>query len=196
VKIAHISDIHIKNNKSHDEYKSVFEKLYRSLVENKVEYIVITGDVAHSKTQISPEYVDIANGLFTNLADLAPLLVIPGNHDGNLKNLDRMDAIEPIIKSVTAKNTIFYNRRSFRHDVRNFSFYHLSVFDELNWDMEVDSERTNIALYHGCINGAKTDMGHALKGEHSDGIFKKYDFAMLGDIHKSNQILEDRKSVV
>ena len=48
-KIAHISDTHIKNLKYHTEYREVFSKLYEHLEEEKVDYIIHCGDIAHSK---------------------------------------------------------------------------------------------------------------------------------------------------
>ena len=90
-KIAHISDTHIKTLKQHDEYNQVFDKIYEHLRKEKVDYIVHTGDIAHTKTQISPEFVDMCSQFFTKLAEIAPLHIILGNHDGNLRNSNRQD---------------------------------------------------------------------------------------------------------
>ena len=72
IKVAHIADTHIRNLKYHEEYKVAFEDLYRILREKEVDYIVHCGDIAHTKTQISPEFVEMAAGFFKNLADIAP----------------------------------------------------------------------------------------------------------------------------
>ena len=72
MKFAHISDTHIKNLKYHYEYRVIFEQLYEKLREEKVDYIVHCGDIAHTKTQISPEYVDMCSQFFENLANIAP----------------------------------------------------------------------------------------------------------------------------
>jgi len=50
VKIGHVSDTHIKNLKYHYEYRKVFEQAYQILREQEVDYIVHTGDLAHTKT--------------------------------------------------------------------------------------------------------------------------------------------------
>ena len=52
--IAHLADTHIKNLKYHYEYKIVFEQLYQTLRERKVDYIVHCGDIAHTQTQTGP----------------------------------------------------------------------------------------------------------------------------------------------
>ena len=84
IKIAHLADTHIKNLKYHSEYKEVFEQLYSTIKKEKVDYIIHCGDIAHTKTQISPEFVDLCSDFFRKLADIAPTYIILGNHDGNL----------------------------------------------------------------------------------------------------------------
>ena len=69
MKIAHLADTHIKNLKYHDEYREIFSKIYAILKEQQVDYIVHCGDIAHTKTQISPEFVEMASDFFKNLAD-------------------------------------------------------------------------------------------------------------------------------
>jgi len=96
MKIAHLADTHIKNLKYHDEYREIFSKIYDICREQKVDYIVHCGDIAHTKTQISPEFVEMAGDFFKNLAAIAPTYIILGNHDGNLRNESRQDAITPI----------------------------------------------------------------------------------------------------
>ena len=93
MKFAHIADTHIRNLKYHKEYKEVFNKIYESLKKERVDYIIHCGDICHTKTQISPEYVEMASNFLSSLADIAPTYVILGNHDGNLRNGNRQDSI-------------------------------------------------------------------------------------------------------
>ena len=60
-RIAHISDTHIRNLKYHEEYRIVFKEIYDSLQLEQPDYIVHTGDLAHTKTQLSPEYFEMAS---------------------------------------------------------------------------------------------------------------------------------------
>ena len=53
LKFAHIADTHIKNLKYHYEYKVVFEQLYQTLREQKVDYIVHCGYRAYKDTDIT-----------------------------------------------------------------------------------------------------------------------------------------------
>ena len=100
MKFAHIADTHIRNLKYHYEYKVVFEQLYEKLREEKVDYIIHCGDIAHTKTQISPEFVEVCADFLDNLSDIAPTYVILGNHDGNLRNSSRQDALTPTVAAL------------------------------------------------------------------------------------------------
>jgi len=190
-KIAHIADTHIKNLKFHYEYKIVFEQLYETLRKEKVDYIVHCGDIAHTKTQISPEFVELCSDFFANLAKIAPTYIILGNHDGNLKNSTRQDALSPIVKALDLPDLHLLKNAGETVVEPDLALNVLSVFDEDNWVAPSDPSRINIALYHGAVSGVKTDTGWVMDhGDHDIGVFAGHDYALLGDIHKTNQILD------
>ena len=191
IKIAHIADTHIRNLKYHEEYKAAFEHLYTILKEKEVDYIVHCGDIAHTKTQISPEFVEMAASFFKNLGDIAPTYIILGNHDGNLKNSGRQDAITPIVDALQHDNLFLLKNAGETEIGDNIVLNVLSVFDEDNWVAPTDESKINIALYHGAVSGVTTDTGWVMDhGDHDVSIFENFDYAMLGDIHKTNQILD------
>jgi DNA repair exonuclease SbcCD ATPase subunit/DNA repair exonuclease SbcCD nuclease subunit len=195
LKIAHIADTHIRNYKYHREYRAVFEQIYDKLKEEKVDYIVHCGDLAHTKTQLSPEYFDLATSFLKNLADIAPVYLILGNHDGNLKNEHRQDAITPIANALNHPQ-LHLLKNAGETVVGNVAFNVLSVFDEENWVAPSSDERINIALYHGSVSGVTTDTGWVMThGDHPITIFKGHDYVLLGDIHKTNQILDEEGRV-
>ncbi len=190
-KIAHIADTHIKNLKYHYEYKKVFEQLYDTLRKENVDYIVHCGDIAHTKTQISPEFVELCSDFFANLESIAPTYIILGNHDGNLKNSSRQDALSPIVSALNLPNLHLLKDAGETVLEPDLALNVLSVFDEENWVAPSDQSRINIALYHGAIGGVSTDVGWVMDhGDHDIGVFAGHDYAMLGDIHKTNQILD------
>ena len=190
-KFAHIADTHIRNLKYHYEYREVFEKMYERLREEKVDYIVHCGDIAHTKTQISPEFVQMTSDFFRQLSSIAPTYVILGNHDGNLKNRSRQDALTPIIDALALPNLHLLKESGETYIDDAFSLNVLSVFDEDGWVKPTDSSRINIALYHGSVRGVVTDTGYIMEhGDHDINIFEGHDFAFLGDIHKTNQTLD------
>jgi len=191
LKFAHIADTHIKNLKFHYEYRIIFDKLYSQLREENVDCIIHCGDIAHTKTQISPEFVEMCSAFFSNLADIAPTYVILGNHDGNLRNSSRQDALTPIAEALNHPNLHLLKNSGETPINKEFTLNVLSVFDEDNWVKPSDLSKINIALYHGSISGVTTDTGWVMEhGEHPIAIFEGHDYAFLGDIHKTNQCLD------
>lgn len=196
MRFAHIADTHIKNLKYHFEYKEVFAQMYEKLREQNVDYIIHCGDIAHTKTQISPEFVEMATDFFRSLGDIAPTYIILGNHDGNLKNSSRQDAITPIIDALAHPNVHLLKNSGETELRNNFVINVLSVFDRDNWVEPSNYDRVNIALYHGSISGCQTDIGWTMEfGEDDISIFDNFDYALLGDIHRTNQILDKQGKI-
>ena len=200
MRIAHTADIHIRNLKYHYEYNEVFNQFYESLKEQDVDCIVLCGDIAHTKTQISPEFVKMATDLFRNLADIAPTYIILGNHDGNLRNMARQDAVTPVVEALEHPDLhLIRDSREVlinTEDGLDFKFNSLSIFDPDNWQTPSDPNAVNIGLYHGAIAGSETDAGWVInESDDSTECFEAHDYIFLGDIHKTNQIMDDKGKV-
>ena len=194
MKIAHIADTHIKNLKYHEDYRNCFGQMYEILRQQDVDYIVHCGDIAHTKTQISPEFVEMASDFFSSLASIAPTYIILGNHDGNLKNSSRQDAITPIIQALNNSQIHLLKNAGEIVVDDNLTLNVLSVFDRDNWVDPSDPDKINIALYHGAISNCQTDAGWTMEhGEDNLSIFEEFDFAMLGDIHKRQFLDKERR---
>ena len=194
--IAHLSDIHIRNLKRHREYEECFEKVYgelRKLPSNTVIYV--GGDIVHAKTQMSPELIHQTSMFFENLADIAPTIIITGNHDCNLNNRSRMDALSPIVKNLNHPN-LHYLKETGVYKIADTCFSVMSVFDnKKNYIKASDIESVNkISLFHGTVERSQTDFGFKLKSDIKINMFKGYDLALLGDIHK-HQYLNRKKTV-
>ena len=196
MKFAHIADTHIRNLKYHYEYRIVFDKLYKLLREEKPDYIVHCGDIAHTKTQISPEFVEMCSEFLSSLANIAPTYVILGNHDGNLRNSSRQDALTPIVEALDHKD-LHLLKKSGEVPLRgDITLNVLSVFDEEGWVKPSNPDKVNIALYHGSVSGVVTDTGWVMThGEHPLEIFEGHDYGFLGDIHKTDQRLDDEGKI-
>ena len=159
--------------------------MYETLRNEKVDYIVHCGDIAHTKTQISPEFVDMCSNFFENLADIAPTYIILGNHDGNLRNSSRQDAISPIVNALDHANLHLLKDSGETHLNEEVCLNVLSVFDRENWSKPTNPDKINIALYHGSISKCQTDTNWTMTfGEDEIDIFDDFDFGMLGDIHR------------
>ena len=198
VKIAHIADVHWRGLSRHDEYRKTFEIFFEKCKKLKPDYIYIGGDIVHSKTQnISPELISNLSWWFTEMAKIAEVVVILGNHDGLMLNADRMDTVSPIIQALDNDRISFY-KDSGRFPLKHhpgFNWCVLSCFDTNNWKKARPKKGdVNIALYHGAIWGSHTDMDFMLEGDDNIDIFKGFDFAMLGDIHK-RQALDKEKRI-
>ena len=106
-KIFHISDIHIRTLKRHKEYTEVFDNLFLYLAQHTTRnsICVVIGDIVHSKLDMSPELINMLTKFFNGF-DI-PTIVMLGNHDMNLNNLYRMDALSPILNVIQNKNIHF-----------------------------------------------------------------------------------------
>ena len=192
-RFAHIADTHIRNLRYHDEYRYIFEKMYKDIKERNVDYIVHCGDIAHTKTKISPEYVSLATEFLNNLADIAPLIVILGNHDGQINNKSREDSVSPIIRSMKDKNVIFLKDSCEYRLTDDITLNVMSIFGEAekSWVEPSDESKINIALFHGSVNGCEVDSGFTItNGDIDLEYLEKFDFAFLGDIHKTAQRMD------
>jgi len=174
--------------KYHKEYRAVFEQLYEKLREEKPDIIVNTGDTFHTKLDLSPEAIRMMSELFTNLADIAPYHIILGNHDMNLKNSGRLDAISPIVDNLQHPDIHFHKYSDVIEVADGIDLHVLSIVDPENWQEELPLDRVNIALYHGSVVGSVTDTGWMMThGDIDLDTLEKYDYGLLGDIHKTNQ---------
>ena len=196
MKILHIADIHWRGLSRHEEYILAFKAMFSKAKKQKPDIIYVGGDIVHSKTQgISPEIIQYLSWWFNELAKIAPTHVILGNHDGLILNKDRQDAITPIINALNNPNIHLYKKSGTYEFAPGFEWCVLSCFDEENWiKAQPSKDNISIGLYHGAIRGSLTDIEWQLEGEDNIDLFKSYDFAMLGDIHK-RQFLNKQKTI-
>jgi DNA repair exonuclease SbcCD ATPase subunit len=193
-KIYHISDIHIRNFKRHDEYRRVFDNLKSTIKSTLTDksIIVLTGDIVHSKTDVTPELVFQVQELLKSLSDIAPTVLIPGNHDANLNNSHRMDALTPIVDAINHSN-LYYSTMSEVFQVGNISFCHWSVFDN-NYTNASDIDSSyKVCMFHGPVQNAMTEVGFKLENSKiSTKHFSGFDLVLLGDIHKLQYLNEEK----
>ena len=198
-KIFHIADVHIRNVNRHKEYREVFNQLYNYIERHKTSnsVIYVAGDVVHAKTDMSPELVERVGDFFKSLADIAPTILITGNHDCNLNNSNRLDALSPIVYALNHPD-LHYLKDNGIYKLSNVHFNVMSVFNKpVEYIKASDFEGDiKIALHHGAVNSAKTDIGYEITNEHvTTELFKGHDLALLGDIHKPAQYLNEEKTI-
>jgi DNA repair exonuclease SbcCD ATPase subunit len=194
-KIFNIADIHIRLFKRKEEYLQVFHNLYAEIAKefNSESIIVLTGDIVHTKSEMSPEMVEMVSDFFRTLANIGPTIVVAGNHDCNLNNSQRLDAISPIIKNID-HDGIFYLKKTGLYEMGdNIVFSNMSIFDKVENYIRsayIDSERKKIALFHGVIDAAVTDTGFRLRDKKVTlDLFTGFDLVLIGDIHR-HQVMQ------
>jgi hypothetical protein len=108
-----------------------------------------------------------------------------GNHDGLILNKDREDAITPIVKALgLPRINLLKGTSKFEYD-SNIDVSNFCPFDEEGWsNVKPTDDKINIALFHGPVNGCKSDDEWKIESTIGLSLFKGYDFAFLGDIHK------------
>lgn len=217
MRIAHLSDIHIRFSTRHDEYAQVFERLYKDLKENKIDRIAITGDILHNKVSMSPKSFVLMSEFLIRLSEIAPVDVIAGNHDMNMKQESQGDVISPIFQvseilggsnntfMVTEENktninfwlkgVYYYPNSGFYQFEDNHTYCVFSCRDQkiLHLDHKIPNHRY-IALYHGALYGARMDNGYENKNQASwkKSIFKDFDITMMGDFHEYQEFYEGK----
>lgn len=191
MKIVHLSDLHIRNYRYHEEYKYSLDDLYNQLNQIKPDLIIFAGDLGHTKLQISPNFVQMASSFIKNLSQISETHIILGNHDLNLKNMAKLDVLSPIIELINS-NQLHFHKFTTKYSFNNFDFHFLSLLDKDNWEPPTNSNVVNIAVAHASIEGALTDSGYAMSsGEIDLDFLFNFDYSMLGDIHVSNQEMDE-----
>ena len=187
-KIYHLADLHIRNLKRHVEYREVFVKFLQNVDRDNIDNAIIylAGDIAHAKTEMSPELIREISWFLTECANRKHTFLITGNHDCNLNNNFRLDVLTPIVENLNNER-IHYLRDTGIYPFRNLTFVVYSILDKKeNWPKAelVDGENT-ICVFHGPVNLAETDIGYTVSSNSfTTDMFEGFDMVMLGDIHK------------
>ena len=187
-KIYHLADLHIRNLKRHKEYREVFQKFLNNVDKDNIENSVIylAGDIAHAKTEMSPELIREISWFLTECANRKHTFLITGNHDCNLNNNYRLDVLTPIVENLE-NDRIHYLKDTGVYPFHNITFVVYSILDnQENWPKGelVEGENT-ICLFHGPVNDSTTDIGYTVSSNSfTTEMFDGFDMVMLGDIHK------------
>lgn len=198
-KIYHLADIHIPRDKArYPEYEEAIKKTVNSIKDDKAEnsLIVICGDIVDFKTNVTNRAVKLTGKFLLQLAEITDIVIIPGNHDVNVGNIDILDTLETVIGLIDPKHDIFYLKDSGLYDYGNITFSVISIFDkQLIKAVDIKNKKIKIALYHGFIFGSDLDIGY-IKDPNAFVVedFNGYDYTMLGDIHK-HQYLNKAKTM-
>jgi DNA repair exonuclease SbcCD nuclease subunit len=202
-KIIHLSDIHIRNVKRHDEYYDMLQKFVSSTREIVSEFtsdevrILVCGDLLHQKITTSNEQSIMLSWFFRELNSICKTIVICGNHDFLENNQDRVDSITPIIKMLELPNVKYLDMelsyKSGLYEDENIIWCLYSIFDGYNSpEVQISKvnnpDKTHIGLFHGAIAGSTTDSTYMIESGLKMDIFAGCDVVLCGDIHKRSEL--------
>lgn len=182
--LVHFSDLHLKLFKDHDLYRSILNDMLDKFREINPDRIVFTGDLLHSKNQLTPEVIEIASWVLTECAKISKTVLIAGNHDALINNNDRLDSLTPIISNLNNPNIVYYKDRGIYED-ENVSW---CVYSQFQGNIPPEIETAvgfKIGLFHDPVAGLTTDLGFDF-GSHAYDVekFNGLDLVLCGDVHK------------
>lgn len=208
--IIHTADIHIRNHRRMEEYQIKLQWFIDECKKVCEEHnsdevaIVISGDLLHSKTDISPEAYATASWLLNSLDNICKTIIIAGNHD-KIDNNDRLDPLTAIFSMCNFKQTYYidkelnYQSGCLIDDNVIWCLY--SSFDNFNKPNIDEIKISNpdsvyIGLFHGEIKSSKTDAGYQSSNGLNASYFDGLDFCLMGHIHKRQTIEYDGVKLV
>lgn len=183
--------MHLRLTQRHQEYRQVFRRLFKQLKEQKPDRIAIPGDLVHSKITMSPELIALMEFFLNGLRRIAPVDVLPGNHDLNMSNKDRMDALSPVINSIRKQkgnlHSINYYTKTGLYEVpdTNIVYAIWSMMDGKELKItDKDPDKIYIGMFHGAVRGSRMDNNYFLEtSDATEETFDGCDIVLLGDIH-------------
>ena len=203
--IIHCADIHIRLNQRMEEYVSIFEKFINNCKEITSKYdkeevrIVISGDLLHSKNQLSPNLITITSYFLRQLEDIAKVIVIAGNHDLIVENKEKTDSITALFDTANFDNCIFLDAeldyKSGCAIDNNIVWVLYSIYEDFLRPTNLEEIKEGhpnskfIGLFHGQVIGSTLNNGYVSDSGLDGEAFEGCDCVMAGHIHK-RQTLE------
>jgi DNA repair exonuclease SbcCD nuclease subunit len=182
-RLVHFSDLHVRLFKDHELYRSILQTAFKEWETLRPDRIVFTGDLVHSKNQMTPELVEFVAWVLSECAKIAKTIVIIGNHDFLENNNTRLDALTPIIDSLKNDRITYLKNRGVYED-ENVKWCVYSLMEH-NLPPDIQkSDKINIGLFHGPIQGLYTDIGYKFEDGFDVDKFSGCDLVLCGDIHK------------
>ena len=197
-KIIHVADLHIRTIQMHDLYKTQFEKLIEEINEKTKQWklegvswdevrIVIAGDIAHQKINISNEQLMLTSWFIRELTNYGKVVIIPGNHDFLENNTQRLDSISPVVELLNSVYVKYY-RDSGEYEDENIQWIVYSLYQHnARPEFIKDEDKLTVGLFHGPIMGLSTDLGYEFEDAYDQLNFVDLDLLLCGDIHKRQQ---------
>ena len=214
-KIIACADIHVPSLKGIEDLKvslvNFIEKCKKIVAEEESPEnvrIVVAGDVFDRKLDITNEALLCVDWFFSELDKICKTIVILGNHDINMSNMDRVDSLTPIFEIGKYNQVIYLDKelgyQSGIYDDDNVAWCLYSSFTGFNTpDIDVHKtanehkeNKVYVGLIHADVNGAITVTNYVTENGIDPGVFDGCDFVIAGHIHKRQEIKKNGVRIV
>lgn len=209
--IIQVADVHIRNVLRHEEYAQQLnafidkvEKIVEPYEKDEIR-IVICGDLVHQKNNISNELMSFTSAFIRDLEEIAPVVVISGNHDLMESNTSRTDTITALFETAAFQNANFLDSilgydSGYVVD-ENITWAVYSIFADYRKPNVEEARKENpnnivIGLYHGTIIGCKLPNGYTMDVGNDVDIFDGCDMVLAGHIHKKQEVMRGNIPIV
>jgi DNA repair exonuclease SbcCD ATPase subunit/DNA repair exonuclease SbcCD nuclease subunit len=170
-------------------------------VKKESALIVVCGDIFHHKYKLESYSIRLWNIFMNGLTNIAPVVLICGNHDYRQENPENPDLIDVMCECLktTGKYPYFYFKDTQVYRIENIQFGLVSIKDTLKasstsgieenlpvFPTPIFEDCISIALFHGTITQSKLPNGMTMKAGNGYPLewFKGYSMLLLGDNHK------------
>lgn len=213
-KIIACADIHVPSLKGIEQLKSVLQRFIdqcKKIVDDEDSpdnvRIAVLGDIFDQKIAITNESVLCVDWFFSELDKICKTIVIAGNHDFLMNNMDRVDSLTPLFEIGKYKNVVYLDKvldyKSGILDDDDVAWCLYSSFDGFTTpDIKVHKvanegkDMVYVGLIHADVNGAITNTNFVAENGIDPGVFEDCDFVMAGHIHKRQEIKKNGVRVV
>jgi len=218
MRIIHLADIHVKDQRR-DEFRYIFDKTAESIrqLDPKPDVIAIAGDIFDTMSKASAHNWEDVAYLLTILSEIAPVVLIPGNHDLNVRAEDAPDLIGPMLNAAGGAVNLQPPRVNYFKYSDVYEFADIvwitgvpgrmpASLDKLKTILDQNPGKPLVGLYHESVTGAKYPNGI----EAADTPLSKNNLSdlvriagpdrvcaiLLGDIHLRQEIDFELKSPI
>lgn len=201
--IIHASDIHIRKATRYEEYSELLSQFIEQCSNIASNYerdevrIVLSGDLFHSKNEISNTLIAFTSTFLRQLEQIANVLVISGNHDLIVGNTSKKDSMTALFETAQFTNCTFldmalgFDSGIIEDDNVAWALYSIYTGfrapDVAQYKI-TNPDKTILGLFHGSVIGSTLNNGMIMESGVDKQLFEGCDYILAGDIHKRQEI--------
>ena len=234
MKIMHLGDLHIGKKVNGysmiENQRDIFKQIYSVISKKKVETVLIAGDI-YDRSVPSEESIQLLDDFLSHLINIlcVNVIAISGNHDSPARldfsrgilakqGLHIIGEYKKLVNKISIDNFDFYLmpfvtpaviRKKFDTVIRERELV-ISTYDDTMKFItaeavkNLNTDRVNIALYHGFVIGSGDDEKEiereesvkvlAIGGKESvaEKYFLDFDYTALGHLHGNRKVKSER----